>query len=387
MSIRYKVMAKSKVYFTDLHTRAYGDGPAEKLKTLIKAAGIADIDFDGKFTAIKIHFGEHGNVAHIRPQFAKAVADTVSSLGGKPFLTDCATMYPGSRKNALDHLYCAWENGFSPLSCGCPIIIADGLKGTDEVAVPVAGGEYVKEAKIGRAIMDADVFISLSHFKGHDFASLGGALKNIGMGCGSRAGKKEQHSSGKAAIDSSKCRGCRQCLKNCANGALVFDEAARKMAIDPEKCVGCGNCLGACNFDAIGFENDTANELLSRRIAEYAKAVVDGRPQFHIALLMDISPSCDCHCENDVPMLPNIGMCASFDPLALDQACVDLCQREKPLPGSLLYKAVHDPSFRETGNHFNNIHPESDWKSCFEQAGKLGIGSRDYELIKIKTDF
>ena len=368
-----------------MRTREFGDGLPKKLKTLILAAGIRDIDFDGKFVAIKMHFGELGNVAHIRPQFAKAVVDVVKSLGGKPFLTDCATMYPGSRKNALEHLECAWLNGFSPLSVGCPIIIGDGIKGTDEVCVPVKGGEYIKEAKIGRAIMDADVFISLSHFKGHDFASLGGALKNIGMGCGSRAGKKEQHSSGKAIIKAENCRGCKQCLKNCANAGLVFDELTHKMTIDEQNCIGCGNCLGACNFDAICFKNDTANELLSRRIAEYSKAVLDGRPSFHINLLMDISPCCDCHGDNDVPILPNLGMLASKDAVALDQASVDICQKAEPLPGSQLYEAIHSYDFHETGNHWNNLHPESDWKSCFEQAEKIGLGSRDYELVNVFT--
>ena len=377
-------MSPAKVYFTDLHTREFGDGLPKKLKTLIRAAGIGDIDMDGKFVAIKMHFGEMGNVAHLRPQFAKAVVDVVKSLGGKPFLTDCNTMYPGSRKNALEHLECAWENGFSPMSCGCPIIIGDGLKGTDEALVPVEGGEYIKVAKIGRAVMDADIYISLNHFKGHNFSSLGGAIKNTGMGCGSRAGKKEQHSSGTAQIDPGLCRGCRKCLNNCANGGLKFDEAAGKMTVTPD-CIGCGNCLGACNFDAIGFVNDTANELLSRRIAEYAKAVVTGRPQFHINLLMDISPSCDCHCENDVPILPNIGMLASTDILAIDQASVDLCQQAEPLPGSQLYAAMRQAHFKATDNHFNNLHPDSDWKSCFEQAEKIGLGTRSYELIKVFT--
>ncbi|MCQ2177072.1 MAG: DUF362 domain-containing protein [Bacteroidales bacterium] len=378
-------MSKSKVFFTDMHTREYGDGLPKKLQTLIRQAGIADIDMQGKFVAIKMHFGEAGNVAHLRPQFAKAVVDVVKELGGKPFLTDCNTMYPGSRKNAIEHIQCAWENGFSPMSCGCPIIIADGLKGTDDVLVPVEGGDYVKEAKIGRAVMDADVFISLNHFKGHNFASLGGALKNIGMGCGSRAGKKEQHSSGQAEINPDLCRGCRQCQKNCANSGLEFDPVTKKMTVNSDNCTGCGNCLGACNFDAIGFQDDTANELLSRRIAEYAKAVVDGRPQFHISLVMDVSPSCDCHCENDVPILPNIGMFASKDALAIDQACVDACLKAEPLPGSQLYRALHDPDFHECGNHFNNLHPSSDWKSCFEQAEKIGVGSRDYELINVFT--
>ena len=190
---------RRKVYFTDFRTQAFGDGLPTKLKKLIRAAGIGQIDMDGKFVAIKLHFGELGNISYLRPNYARAVADVVKELGGKPFLTDCNTMYPGSRKNALEHLECAWQNGFTPLTVGCPILIGDGLKGTDDIAVPVAGGEYVKEAKIGRAIMDADVFISLTHFKGHEMTGFGGAIKNIGMGCGSRAGKTEQHSSGKPA--------------------------------------------------------------------------------------------------------------------------------------------------------------------------------------------
>ena len=174
-------MEKAKVYFTDFRTKANGDGLPTKLKNLIKKAGLADLDLDGKFVAIKMHFGELGNISYLRPNYARAVVDVVKELGGRPFLTDCNTLYPGSRKNALEHLYCAWENGFTPLTVGCPILIGDGLKGTDEVEVPVAGGEYVEKAKIGRAIMDADVFISLNHFKGHEMTGFGGAIKNIGM--------------------------------------------------------------------------------------------------------------------------------------------------------------------------------------------------------------
>ena len=309
-------MERSKVYFTNFRTQAFGDGLPTKLKKMIKKAGIGDIDMDGKFVAIKMHFGELGNISYLRPNYAKAVADVVKELGGKPFLTDCNTMYPGSRKNALEHLECAWENGFTPLTVGCPVIIGDGLKGTDDIEVPVEGGEYVKAAKIGRAVMDADVFISLTHFKGHEMTGFGGAIKNIGMGCGSRAGKTEQHRSGTPHITAEVCRGCKRCQRECANGGLVFDEAAKKMTVDTEHCVGCGRCLGACNFDAIAFNDDNANEVLNCKMAEYTKAVVDGRPSFHISLIVDVSPNCDCHGENDAPILPNIGMFASFDPLA-----------------------------------------------------------------------
>ena len=376
-------MEKSKVYYTSFRAKL-GEGLPLKLQRLLRTAGIGQIDMDGKFVAIKMHFGELGNLGFLRPNYARAVADVVKELGGKPFLTDCNTLYPGSRKNALEHLYCAWENGFTPLTVGCPILIGDGLKGTDDVEVPVNGGEYVKAAKIGRAVMDADIFISLSHFKGHEMTGFGGAIKNIGMGCGCRAGKKEQHSNGKPVINAETCRGCKKCLHECANNGLHFDEATRKMQVVTENCVGCGRCIGACNFDAIAFANDAATKELNCRMAEYTKAVIDGRPNFHISLVMDISPNCDCHAENDAPILPDIGMFCSFDPLALDQACVDACLRQQPLPGSQLYDRIHSEGFCDHHDHFENSTPESEYKTCLAHAEKIGIGSREYELIEMK---
>lgn len=376
-------MEKAKVYFTDFRTPYGGDTMPGKLKKLIRKAGIAQLNLERQFVAIKIHFGELGNVSYLRPNYARAVVDVVKELGGKPFLTDCNTLYPGSRKNALEHLYCAWENGFTPLTVGCPILIGDGLKGTDDIEVPVRGGEYVKNAKIGRAVMDADVIISMTHFKGHETTGFGGALKNLGMGCGSRAGKKEQHNNGKAYVQQEICRGCRRCMRECANDGLVFDPETRKMHVDKEHCVGCGRCVGACNFDAIDFEDPNSNQMLNYRIAEYAKAVVDGRPQFHISLVMDISPNCDCHVENDAPILPDVGMFASFDPLALDQACVDACMKCEPLPNSQLGEHMRDPHFVDHHDHFTNSTPESEWQSCLSHAEKIGLGTRDYELIRL----
>ena len=373
----------SKVFYTDFRCKP-DEGPAFKLKRLIKAAGIGQMDLDGKFVAIKMHFGELGNMTFLRPNYAKAVADVLKELGGKPFLTDCNTLYPGSRKNALEHLYCAWENGFTPLSAGCPVIIADGLKGTDDIEVPVAGGEYVQNAKIGRAVMDADVFISLTHFKGHEMTGFGGTIKNIGMGCGSRAGKKEQHCNGKPVIDEEKCRGCRQCMKECANDGLHFDAGRRKMTVVQENCVGCGRCIGACNFDAIDFAQDAAVKELNCRMAEYTKAVVDGRPNFHISLICDVSPTCDCHSGNDTPIIPDVGMFASFDPLALDQACVDACLKQTPLPGSQLTDEMSKPDFHDHHDHFDNTNPNTEYKTCLAHAEKIGLGSRQYELVRVR---
>ncbi|HIS32020.1 MAG TPA: DUF362 domain-containing protein [Candidatus Limivivens intestinipullorum] len=376
-------MEKAKVYFADFRAKL-GEGLPAKLKRLIKAAGIEELDMDKKFVAIKMHFGELGNLGFLRPNYARAVADVVKEAGGIPFLTDCNTLYRGSRKNAIEHMYCAWENGFTPLTVGCPVIIGDGLKGTDDIEVPVEGGEYIKSAKIGRAIMDADVFISLTHFKGHEMTGFGGAIKNIGMGCGSRAGKKEQHSNGKPVINPDACRGCRRCLRECANNGLVFNEETGKMQVNADNCAGCGRCLGACNFDAISFKNDAAVKELNCRMAEYAKAVIDGRPNFHISLVMDISPNCDCHPENDAPILPNIGMFASFDPLALDQACADACLAQEPLPNSQLSDNMGREGFCDHHDHFENATPDSEYKTCLAHAQKIGLGTREYELIRIQ---
>ncbi|WP_026652121.1 DUF362 domain-containing protein [Butyrivibrio proteoclasticus] len=375
-------MANSKVYFTDFRT-GLGVSLTAKLQKLIRMAGIGDIDMDGKFVAIKMHFGELGNLAFLRPNYAKAVADVVKELGGLPFLTDCNTLYPGSRKHALEHLDCANINGFNTVTTGCQIIIADGLRGTDDIAVPVPNGELFEEAYIGRAVMDADIFISLNHFKGHEQAGFGGAIKNIGMGCGSRAGKMLQHKSGQPEVNEDRCRGCRRCAKECGSDAIVYKEN-NKAWIDPDKCKGCGRCIGACGFDAISNKNDDAPALLGMRMAEYAAAVVGGRPHFHISLITDVSPNCDCHGENDAPILPDIGMLASFDPVALDQACVDLCQKAEPIRNSQLGDNMASEHFHDHGDVWHNSNPNVSWAETLEHAQKIGVGSREYELVVMK---
>ena len=365
-------MEKSKVYFTTMRT--VGDeNICEKLVRLCRTAGIEKIDFKDKFTAIKLHFGEAGNLAFLRPEYARAVADLIRSLGGKPFVTDCSTLYVGRRKNALDHLELAYQHGYNPFVTGCQTIIADGLKGDDDVLVPI-DGEYVKNAKIGRAMMDADVFVSLTHFKGHEGTGFGGTLKNIGMGCGSRAGKMEQHNAGKPHVAQEHCVGCGACTRICAHSGLTVTD--RKASIDHSRCVGCGRCIAVCPWDAIRVNWDETVTNLNRKIAEYAQAVVDGRPCFHISLVIDVSPNCDCHPENDAAIIPNVGMFASFDPVALDMACADAVNAQPPLPGAAAAgDCGHD--------HFHHLHPETDWMSCLEHAEKLGMGTREYELIKI----
>ena len=392
---------KAQVYFTNF--RSYGhESQIDKLKRLIRRAGIDQIDFENKFVAIKIHFGELGNLSFLRPNYARAVADVVKELGGKPFLTDCNTLYVGSRKNALEHIDCAYQNGFTPYATGCHVIIADGLKGTDEALVPVKNGEYVKEAKIGQALMDADIVISLTHFKGHEQAGFGGCMKNLGMGGGSRAGKMEQHAAGKPDVAAEKCIGCHACERICAHGAVSFEDTRERelpngqtrtvhvAKIDRDRCVGCGRCIGACNQDAIAPGYDAAVDVLNCKIAEYTQAVVQDRPNFHISIAMDISPNCDCHPENDTPIVPDLGMFASFDPVAIDQAAIDMALAQPALPNTELtdmrakLEAAGGIPEHCQHDHFNMTHPDTNWRSCIEHAEKIGLGTSDYELIEVK---
>lgn len=368
----------SNVYFADLHINM-GDSILAKFRRLIVKAGIGQIDFKDKFVAIKVHFGEVGNMAFLRHQYAKVICDYVKEQGGLPFLTDCNTLYVGYRNNALNHLDTAYMNGYNPLATGVQTIIADGLRGTDEREVPVVGGEYVKKAKIGAAVAEADIIISLTHFKGHVSAGFGGALKNIGMGCGSKKGKMEMHSSGTPMISKNKCIGCGACVRNCANsGVCVVDG---KAIIDEDHCVGCGYCIAYCPKGAIMTKWDEAKPVMNRKIAEYAKAVIDGKPSFHISMVVDVSPDCDCDSCNDIPLIPDVGMFASFDPIALDQACVDAANRQPILFNSVIAKV--NP---KEHNHdvFKMAHPDTDWEAGLIHGEKLKIGTRKYELITVK---
>ena len=368
-------MDKSKVYFTDFRAKQ-GMNVLQKIDRLIREAGIDKIDFKNKFVAIKIHFGEPGNIAYLRPNFAKVVADYVKEKGGYPFLTDCNTLYVGRRKNGLEHIDTAYENGFTPFSTGCNVIIGDGIKGLSEVYVPVRNGELCEKAIIGKEIMEADIVISLAHFKGHEMTGFGGALKNIGMGCGSRAGKMDMHSASGPKVKTDKCVGCGSCMRNCAHGAISIVD--KKAVIDRDKCAGCGRCIGACPFDAMAYIGDSSVEITSKKMAEYAMAVLDGRENFHINIVNNVSPYCDCHSENDVPIVPDIGMFASFDPVAIDVACADAVNAQPVMPNSIL--AERDQCHHD---HFTDTHPVTNWKYCVDHAEKIGLGTKEYELIEI----
>ena len=371
----------SIVYFTDLRT-APGNNLQQKMVRLIKAAGIENIDFAHKFTAIKLHFGEPGNLAFIRHNYVQTMAKFLRSKEAKVFLTDANTLYSGRRANAVDHIQAAFENGFNPIGVPAPVIIADGLKGTDEIAMPVraSASTHCQTAKVGAAIANADIIVSMTHFKGHEQTGFGGALKNIGMGAASVGGKLELHSTSAPRIHRKNCTGCRMCVKYCRYQAISIDQE-HIAVIDKAKCVGCGQCIAVCQFDAAQVVWDSSSELLCAKIAEYTKAIVEGKPHFHISFILDVSPMCDCWGNNDMPIVPNIGMTASFDPVALDQACADLVAKTSAQSGCVINEDGNRPLTGE--DKFRHVFPKVDWESGLDHAEKIGLGSRTYQLIQI----
>jgi len=369
------------VYFTNLRTTP-GNNLQQKMLRLIKAAGIEQIDFSHKFTAIKLHFGEPGNLAFIRHNYVQTMVKFLQSKEAKVFLTDSNTLYSGRRSNAVDHIFSAFENGFNPVSVPAPVIIADGLKGTEEISMPVLSSypTHTKTAKIGAAVANADIIISMTHFKGHEQTGFGGALKNIGMGAASVGGKLDLHSTSAPRVYRKNCTGCSMCVNYCHHHAVSLDQK-RIAVIDKDKCVGCGQCIAVCQFDAAQVVWDSSSELLCAKIAEYTKAILEGKPHFHITFIMDVSPVCDCWGNNDMAIVPNIGIAASFDPVALDQACADLVTKASSPKGCLLNEEGHHPL---TGaDKFRHIFPKVDWETGLTHAEQIGLGNRKYQLIEV----
>ena len=371
----------SSVFFTNLRTTS-GNNLQQKMIRLIQAAGIDKIDFAHKFTAIKLHFGEPGNLAFIRHNYVQSMVRFLQSKEAKVFITDANTLYSGRRANAVDHIEAAFENGFNPISVPAPVIIADGLNGTDEVAMPVIASikPHCATAKIGSAVAKADIIVSMTHFKGHEQAGFGGTLKNIGMGAASVGGKKDLHSTSAPRIYRKNCTGCKVCIKNCLHHAISLD-SGRIAVIDKSLCVGCGQCIAVCQFDAAQVVWDSSSELLCAKIAEYTKAAIEGKPHFHISFVMDVSPMCDCWGSNDMAIVPNLGIAASFDPVALDQACADLVTQASSQSGCLINEDGRHPHTGE--DKFHHLFPRVDWEAGLIYAEKIGLGSRAYVLEEV----
>lgn len=367
---------KSTVYFADMRTSSK-ENLMGKIARLLNKAGVATRISPGDLVAIKIHFGERGNHTFVRPIFVRRVVDEIKRCGGHPFLTDSSTLYPGERKEAVSALTCAIENGFAYAVVGAPLIMCDGLKGGTAVEVDIPG-ELLKSVSIGADIIEADALVAVTHFKCHELTGFGGTLKNLGMGCASRAGKMTQHSTVAPKVAEKFCNSCGLCLKSCAHDAIAMIEG--KALIDPKKCVGCSRCITACQQKAINIQWNEASDLVMKKMGEHALGAVTGKQQktVYLNFITQVSPACDCYGYADAPIVNDIGICASTDPVAIDQACADLVNNA-PGNANTALQSGHEPG----GDKFRGVYPHINWEVQLEHGEKIGLGSRDYELVKI----
>ncbi len=379
---------KSKVYFTDLRTNMERN-LLGKIQALVEAAGIEKCTKKGGLSAIKIHFGERGNTAFIRPLLIRPIVDAVKAAGGKPFLTDASTLYVGTRSNAVDHLATAYANGFVDAVVGAPLVMADGLKGRDEIAVPV-NLKRCKEVFIGSAVVEADSLVSVAHFKLHEMAGFGGTIKNLGMGAASRMGKMVQHSEIAPSVQVEKCVGCGLCREGCAHSAITLvdrpegaprpvPEARKTASIDGEACVGCAGCIHTCPQGAITVNWQTDLDGFMERMVEYTVGVVKGKEKrsLYVNFLTQISPACDCYPFADAPIVADIGIVASTDPVAIDQASVDLLNSQPVLATC----CIENPA--ACTDKVRAVYSHIPWEHQLDYAHEVGLGTREYELVKI----
>lgn len=366
-----------KVWFWNL--RASMNAPyAKRMAKLLRVAGLADVVADEDLAAIKIHFGEEGTTGFLRPLWMRPIAEGLSAAGAKPFFTDASTLYVGHRGEAVSHAMLAARHGFDPLALGAPVIIADGLKGASQHAVHV-GGKHIDEAYIARDIAEADFLVSVNHVKGHELAGFGGAIKNLGMGCASRQGKMHQHVTTGPAANPDDCKGCGECVKICRPGALALDENNR-ITVNIENCVGCGGCFHACRHGGLVIDWKTDVQHFLERMMEYTLAVLrtKEKPCLHLNYVVDVVPDCDCVGFTDQPLCPDIGVLASWDPVACDQAALDMVAQAQPLWPSKL------PELTPPGtNKFVAVHPHVPEDMGLAYAEEIGVGSREYELVKV----
>jgi len=360
----------------DLRTK-FNNNLMDKLEKLLDAADIKSCLQPRDLTAIKIHFGEYGNTAYIRSNYVRKIVQIVKSFNAIPFLTDANTLYAGTRSDAPTHIQTAVWNGFSFSVMEAPLIIADGLRGKSETAVEVNQKKF-KTVYIGKEIVESDSLVSVAHFKGHELSGFGGTIKNLGMGCASRKGKLAQHSSISPRIVKKKCKACAQCLNHCSQKAISIVD--KKAQIDPQKCIGCGECILICPEEAIQVAWNQEVPVFLEAMVEYTAGVLKGKEKkcIFINFITDVAPACDCYPHNDAVIVGDIGIVASTDPVAIDQASVDLVNKSEGNPHSCLKSAL-EPG----GDKFKALYPNIDWPLQLEYAEKIGLGSRDYELIKV----
>jgi uncharacterized protein len=355
---------KPKVYFADLENMKFRS-PLDKISMLLDKCDINTKFKDNDLIAVKVHFGELGNTAFIRPVYLRPVIDKLKKLGAKPYLTDTNTLYAGMRTNSVDHLHNASLNGFNYSTLQVPVIIADGLRGENTVSVEV-DLELLKKVKLATDIVNADGMVVVSHFKGHEVSGFGGAIKNLSMGCAARRGKLEMHSQTKPVVKQGTCTACGRCVDNCQVRAIKIEEKA----FITKLCVGCARCIAVCPENAITIQWNESSANTQRKMVEYAFGTVKALRSkiIYVNVITDVSPACDCYPGNGKPVADNIGFLASLDPVAIDKASYDL----------IIKQHGHDP--------FVKVYPEIDPMIQFEHCAKVGFGSAEYELITIDTD-
>jgi uncharacterized Fe-S center protein len=367
---------KSPVYFASLRAFSDRESTTAKVQRLFDHAGFAGLIAPHDKTAIKLHFGELGNDGFISPVYVRQVVEKVKACGALPFLTDTTTLYLGTRSNAVEHIGTAILHGFDYAVTGAPVIIADGLTGKHVRRVEIHKNHFA-EVSVAGDIAAADSMIVLSHFKGHIASGFGGAIKNLGMGCAPREGKRAQHNARPFTIPEN-CTGCGACMKVCPEKAIAVRE--KKSSIHTDLCIGCFECMHACPEHAIDINWETEGPQFMERLAEYAYGAVAGKENRvgFMNFLIRITPDCDCAPYSDAPIVPDIGILASKDPVAIDAAAFDLVNRQQGFLDSLLAS-----NHQRGEDKFRGVHAQTDGYRQVQYAEEIGLGTRSYDLIRI----
>jgi uncharacterized Fe-S center protein len=355
---------REKVFFLPASVDESHELIAKKVEKLFFAIGLLETIEEGAFVALKIHFGEKGNTGYIKPPWLSDLIGQIKRRRARAFFTDSNTLYVGQRSNSVDHLNLAADHGFSWDKTGIPTIIADGLIGRDDDEIAVSLPR-IKSAKVASAILNSDVIICLSHFTGHISTGVGAAIKNLGMGCASRAGKLEQHSDAHPRVNPKVCTNCAVCLDYCPAGAII--QADGSAFIVNEKCIGCGECLVVCNVGAVKHRWDQDYIRVQEKMAEYAFAV---RTKFlnrigFINFVLTVTKDCDCMSTKGKIIAEDVGILASADPVALDKASADLVIERS---GADILRGANDV----------------DWAVQLRHGKKIGLGNMDYDLIELE---